>query len=344
MQKVGVYLTLLVAGALIGASIVGYITINQNPSIEEQVKVTIQGIQYETSDSVLKIELLNDAPEKNLEGKVLVSQDENQWTSEVTWYYTGYGVAEVTCDSINETQNFRITYTENNPKATYLDREIKWNEITIDQGSTSSQAGAVLSPENVRFYTSGSTDRVEIVIRNSGTSDATVAEVYRGTSASDLQQQSSVTYDPSSRVVAEGSSIKITFNYNWASETRYYFNVVTEEGMSIPFSEEAPHSTSIPFMETSELTITELELNIGAPGSIVVHVTNSGTSSFTVKNIRVNGEIMDLGDWSSGSSDTVAPGASETFTITHTVAPGSKYAVSLYDIDGTLVGAYTATA
>jgi flagellin-like protein len=106
-------------------------------------------------------------------------------------------------------------------------------------GSTTSQAGAILSVENVRFYTSGSTDRVEIVIRNSGTGDAKVAEVYRGTSSSDLQQQSSVTYDPSSKLVSEGSSLKITFNYNWASGTRYYFKVVTEEGLSIPFDREA---------------------------------------------------------------------------------------------------------
>ena len=102
-------------------------------------------------------------------------------------------------------------------------------------------------------------------------------------------------------------------------------------------------SLTIGFMETSELTITEVEFTT-APDSIVVYVTNTGTSSFTVRNIRVNGEIMDLADWSSGSSDTVAPGDSETFTITHDVVAGNKYAVSLYDIDGTLVGAYTATA
>jgi flagellin-like protein len=104
-------------------------------------------------------------------------------------------------------------------------------------------------------------------------------------------------------------------------------------------------SLTIGFMETSELTITDVEFDTNPPGSIFVYVTNSGTSSFTVRNIRVNGEIMDLADWSSGSPDnTVAPGDPETFTITHPVDAGSKYAVSLYDIDGTLVGAYTATA
>lgn len=101
-------------------------------------------------------------------------------------------------------------------------------------------------------------------------------------------------------------------------------------------------SLSIGFMEVSELTITSLDFTIGTPGSIDVYVTNSGTSSFTVKNIRVNGGIS--GTWSSGASDTVDPGDSETFTITQAVSVGSKYAVTLYDVDGTMVGAYTATA
>ena len=105
-------------------------------------------------------------------------------------------------------------------------------------GSTTSQAGAILTPENIRFYNSGG-DKVEIVIRNSGTGSAKVAEVYRGTSSSDLQQVSSVTYSPNSQIVTEGESLKITFNYNWDSGTRYYFKVVTEEGLSIPFSSEA---------------------------------------------------------------------------------------------------------
>ena len=103
-------------------------------------------------------------------------------------------------------------------------------------------------------------------------------------------------------------------------------------------------SLTIGFMETAELTITEVDFTIGdaSTGRIAVHVTNSGTSDFTVKNIRVNGETASI--WSSGTSDTIAPAASEIFTITQAVAAGSKYAVTLYDIDGTMVGAYTATA
>jgi flagellin-like protein len=103
-------------------------------------------------------------------------------------------------------------------------------------------------------------------------------------------------------------------------------------------------SLTMGFMENSELTITGVEFTYGnaTAGRIVVYVTNSGTSRFTVKNIRVNGEIA--GTWSSGTSDTIEPGDSEIFTITQAVVAGNKYAVSLYDMDGTLVGAYTATA
>ena len=106
--------------------------------------------------------------------------------------------------------------------------------------STTNSAGAILGIENTRFYTQGSTDRIEIVIRNSGTGSAEVAEIYQGLSSSNLAQVSSVTYDPSSRVVNEGDSVKITFNQNWSSGTRYYFKVVTEEGTNIPFNAEAP--------------------------------------------------------------------------------------------------------
>jgi len=107
-------------------------------------------------------------------------------------------------------------------------------------GSTTSQAGAVLNVENVRFYNSG--DNIEIVIRNSGTADAEVAEVYLGTASSDLQKVSSgdIVYEPSSQIISAGSSLEIDIdNADWDSGTRYYFKVVTEEGLNIPFSEEA---------------------------------------------------------------------------------------------------------
>ena len=336
MQKIGAYLILLVTGALIGVSFVSYFTLNPNSSLLEQVKVTIQGIDYTSDDSVLEIELLNDVPEKNLEGIIIVSQHEKQWTGNVNWAYTGYGKAEIICDSIDETQNVNIQYQETNSKATYLDRTIEWNEVvgqhftfmeteelkitsvtsrdstsltvnlintgTTDvtitsvsvsgsgvtgaalssatvvtggtgsfdvtitgelvsglaykiellsskgntfsytstmslQGSSTSQTGAVLTVENVRFYTSSNTDYIEFVIRNSGTAGTKIVEIYAGTSSSALTIQSSVTYNPSTQMVSGGSSLSVTVQYDWTEGTRYYFKMVTEAGQTLPFSE-----------------------------------------------------------------------------------------------------------
>ena len=104
-------------------------------------------------------------------------------------------------------------------------------------------------------------------------------------------------------------------------------------------------SISVGFMDaTDELTITDLEFTPGdaESGRIVVYVTNSGTSRYTIENVRVNAEI--ISEWSSGTSDTIPPGASETITITHEVLEGYKYSVAFIDPDGTVVGAYIATA
>jgi len=104
--------------------------------------------------------------------------------------------------------------------------------------STTGQSGAILSVENVRYYNSSGL-KVDITIRNSGTADAKVVEVYQGTSSTNLNTVSSVTYDPTTQMVSVDSSLKITFSLTWSDGTRYYFKVVTEEGQNLPFSEEA---------------------------------------------------------------------------------------------------------
>ena len=104
--------------------------------------------------------------------------------------------------------------------------------------STTGQSGAILSVENVRYYNSSGL-KVDITIRNSGTADAKVVTVYQGTSSTNLNTVSSVTYDPTTQMVSVDSSLKITFSLTWSDGTRYYFKVVTEEGQSLPFSEEA---------------------------------------------------------------------------------------------------------
>jgi len=105
-------------------------------------------------------------------------------------------------------------------------------------GSTTSQAGAILSLDNYRFY-ENTDDYVEIILRNSGTSDAKVERVYAGTSESNLISQTVDSYSPSTQIVSEGETLIITIQFDWDDGTRYYFNIATEEGISYTFSREA---------------------------------------------------------------------------------------------------------
>jgi len=102
--------------------------------------------------------------------------------------------------------------------------------------TTTSQSGAVLNVENIRFY---STNKVEIFVRNSGTADAKVVDVYAGTSSTNMEKQGTVTYTPSTQLVVAGASLNVTVTYTWTDGTRYYFKLATEEGQTLPFSEEA---------------------------------------------------------------------------------------------------------
>ena len=108
-------------------------------------------------------------------------------------------------------------------------------------GSTTSQAGAVLTVENVRFYnTSGSEYNIDITLRNSGTADATVDSVYMGPSASDLSLLGPTAATTGTVEAGSTYTIEITGGTTlWTDGTTYYFNIGTEEGISIPFSREA---------------------------------------------------------------------------------------------------------
>lgn len=105
--------------------------------------------------------------------------------------------------------------------------------------STTSQAGAVLTVENIRFHNISTTDYVELIIRNSGTSDSKIVEVYAGTSSTTLATQSTVTYAPTTQIVSEGSSLNVTVQYDWTDGTRYYFKLASDAGQTLPFSEVA---------------------------------------------------------------------------------------------------------
>ena len=103
--------------------------------------------------------------------------------------------------------------------------------------STTNQAGALLTVENVRFFTDSGTDYVEVILRNSGTADTKIETVYIGTSSSNLTTQTTVTYDPVTQTVSEGGTLRITTQYDWNDGTRYHFKMTTEAGQTLPFSE-----------------------------------------------------------------------------------------------------------
>ena len=113
-------------------------------------------------------------------------------------------------------------------------------------GSTTSQGSVMLKPDNIRFYTQGGDDRIDIVVRNTGTADATIDVVYAGDSSSNLVVvvESDLRFrdadGANTKVVAAGSILTITLlDYPWDAGETYYFNIATKEGFNLPFPAEA---------------------------------------------------------------------------------------------------------
>jgi flagellin-like protein len=97
-------------------------------------------------------------------------------------------------------------------------------------------------------------------------------------------------------------------------------------------------SLSMGFMETKELTITDM--TFPDAGNITVTVSNPGTTAVTVNRATLNGDSIAMDATTLESGDTGVsveiPGATWT--------NGYKYSVSLFATDGTLVASYTETA
>ena len=94
----------------------------------------------------------------------------------------------------------------------------------------------VLSVENIRFY---DTNKTDIVIRNSGTSNAKIVTVYMGTSSTDLTSRTVSPTLPQNLATDSAVTLTITHTGSWTAGTRYYFKVVTEAGQILPFNEKA---------------------------------------------------------------------------------------------------------
>ena len=116
---------------------------------------------------------------------------------------------------------------------------VTYSWLLTFEGSTTSQKETSLNIEQVSFYTTTTTDYVEIIIKNSGLINALVDAVYAGTSPSNLLLQNNVNYDPTTQVVIPNSTLKITIKCDWTDGTKYYFKIATLAGQIVLFSEKA---------------------------------------------------------------------------------------------------------
>jgi flagellin-like protein len=112
--------------------------------------------------------------------------------------------------------------------------------VMIYMSSAGQQAGIQLNIEAVNWPDNST---IKLYVRNTGTSDATIDAVYVGTSSTNLVKQTSVSYNPTSKVVkANGGTIEITVTYPWEPQTTYYFKVAPSTGPAAETSARAPAS------------------------------------------------------------------------------------------------------
>ena len=119
-------------------------------------------------------------------------------------------------------------------------------------------------------------------------------------------------------------------------------------------------SLTIGFMETKEVKITAMDFDTATvetvPDVEVIELTviNPGTSKVNIATIKINDDLVDETDvyLSTDLSAPVADGlpvvinadSNGAYTIAHSWNPGSKYTISFYETDGTLVGSLQDTA
>ena len=103
-------------------------------------------------------------------------------------------------------------------------------------GGVTGQAGVWLDYDAVSW----NAGNITIYLRNKGTSDAEIDAVYVGTSYENLEEQTSVTYSPSTIIEKDGGTITIAIDYLWSSDTRYYFTIAPKLGQALKFEKQAP--------------------------------------------------------------------------------------------------------
>jgi len=104
-------------------------------------------------------------------------------------------------------------------------------------GTQTQQAGVLLIKENVSWPTNTS---INIVIRNTGTSNGKVTAVYIGTSSTNLASASLSSPATLPATVNAGDSATFTLTKTWDPNTRYYFKFATDTPAALEFSEKSP--------------------------------------------------------------------------------------------------------
>jgi len=83
---------------------------------------------------------------------------------------------------------------------------------------------------------------ITIYLSNQGTADGKIDSVYIGTSATNLNLQGSVTYDPPSKIITSHGTIKVIVTCTWTANTEYYFKIHPEVGADYEFHKTSPAS------------------------------------------------------------------------------------------------------
>jgi len=103
-------------------------------------------------------------------------------------------------------------------------------------GTQTQQAGVMLTSENISWPLS---NRISVVIRNTGTSNARITAAYIGTSSTNLAT-ATVSSPSLPATVSAGSSATFNMTYTWAANTRYYFKFATDTPATLEFSALSP--------------------------------------------------------------------------------------------------------
>jgi flagellin-like protein len=105
-------------------------------------------------------------------------------------------------------------------------------------GSTTQQAGFIPYKANVAFP---DTKTITIDAGNSGVSSGQILAIYIGTSASTLQNQTTIS-PTLPRSIDAGSivSFTVTLSAAWSADTTYYFRVVPNSGAALEFQATSP--------------------------------------------------------------------------------------------------------